>query len=379
MKDVAKPIHNLQLLTVCRFVSGCAGVIVGHPFDTVKVNLQTQDPKNLRYTGTFHCLKSIVAKESVRGLYKGMASPMAGVAAVNAIVFGVYGNIQRHSSNPDALKTHFLAGSIAGLTQSVVCSPMELIKTKLQLQDKLPTAVKYKGPLDCLQGIWKHEGLRGVYRGLGITAARDLPGFSSYFVTYEMMVQNKDASSFQIMMAGGFAGAFSWIACYPIDVLKTRLQMDGSGKEQKYNGVVDCFKKSYQAEGASFLTRGLSSTLVRAFPMNAVCFLVVTQVLKLFTNTEVTIEIEKKEIDHQHHSKKTVIRMKFDDDIDYIHRIKANTIRGLTLMGAFHENSICHTEIFELTNDFHNDDYYVELDNNHKLRRQEDELTLDLK
>lgn len=53
-------------------------MIVGHPFDTVKVNLQTQDPKNLKYKGTFDCFKSIIAKESVRGLYKGMASPMAG-------------------------------------------------------------------------------------------------------------------------------------------------------------------------------------------------------------------------------------------------------------------------------------------------------------
>lgn len=354
-------------------------MIVGHPFDTVKVNLQTQDPKNLQYRGTFDCFKSIIVKESVRGLYKGMASPMAGVAMVNALVFGVYGNIQRHCTNPESLSTHFLAGSVAGLVQSTVCSPMELIKTRLQLQDKLPTAVKYKGPLDCLKNIWHHEGFRGVYRGFGITIARDIPGFSSYFVAYEMMVANKNASSFHIMMAGGLAGAVSWVFTFPIDVLKTRLQMDGCGKEQKYTGIVDCFRKSYHNEGTGFLTRGLGSTLLRAFPMNAVCFLVVTWIMKACNHTELTIKHE--EIDSEHHvKKKKIIRMRFDDDIDYIHRIKHNTIRGLTLMGAFHENSICHTEVYDLVNDYYaeEDEYYLNLDNSNKVNQNSNELALEL-
>lgn len=79
---------------------------------------------------------------------------MAGVAAVNAIVFGVYGNVQRHAANPDSLYSHFLAGSAAGLAQSLICSPMELIKTRLQLQENLPKgAFKYKGPMDCSRHI----------------------------------------------------------------------------------------------------------------------------------------------------------------------------------------------------------------------------------
>lgn len=92
-------------------------MLVGHPFDTIKVHLQTQNPKNPLYRGTFHCFQSIIAKDSFRGLYKGISSPMGGVALVNAIIFGVYGNIQRRSSDPDSIKSHFLAGSAAGLAQ----------------------------------------------------------------------------------------------------------------------------------------------------------------------------------------------------------------------------------------------------------------------
>lgn len=162
--------------SVLRF-TGCAGVLVGFPFDTVKVHLQTQNHRNPLYRGTYDCFRKIVVREGVHGLYRGMSSPMAGVAVVNAIVFGVYGNIQRRTANPDSLYSHFLAGSAAGLAQSIVCSPMELIKTRLQLQDNLPRAAeRFSGPMDCTRAIWRREGYRGIFRGLGITAARDMPG-----------------------------------------------------------------------------------------------------------------------------------------------------------------------------------------------------------
>lgn len=99
---------------------------------------------------------------------------MGGVAFVNAIVFGVYGNINRHSTDPNSIKSHFIAGSLAGLVQSLICSPMELAKTHLQLQKQ--NIIRYKGPLQCLSYIFKTEGFKGIFRGLGITALRDIPG-----------------------------------------------------------------------------------------------------------------------------------------------------------------------------------------------------------
>lgn len=83
----------------------------------------------------------------VRGLYKGVTSPLAGVSLVNALVFGVYGNAQRHLDN--SLSAHALAGGAAGAVQSVACSPVELAKTRLQLQGNS----QYSGPVDCLQQV----------------------------------------------------------------------------------------------------------------------------------------------------------------------------------------------------------------------------------
>nr|CAD7568960.1 unnamed protein product [Timema californicum] len=256
---------------------------------TTQVCLQTQDFRNPQYRGTIHCVSSLLKKEGMKGLYKGMSSPMSGVALVNAIVFGVNGNVQRRMSDPDSMKSLCLAGASAGFVQSFVCSPMELVKTRIQIQQNNRSS--YKNPLDCLVKVARTEGYRhGVFKGLGVTILRDVPAVSSYFLAYELMTRSYAApiSTLHMLIAGGLAGTFSWVVTYPVDVIKSRLQADGVGK---YDGLVDCFRKSVRSEGFSFLTRGLTSTVLRAFPTNAATFAVVTWVFR-WCNNHPTVGID---------------------------------------------------------------------------------------
>ncbi|KAH1009552.1 hypothetical protein HUJ04_001891 [Dendroctonus ponderosae] len=121
----------LDFLAGC--IGGSAGVLIGHPLDTVKVCIQTQDSNNPRYRGTLHCLQSICTQQGFKGIYRGVTSPLFGVAGINAIVFGIYGNTQRHMQNPDLLISHAIAGGTAGLVQSFICSPIELAKSTMQI------------------------------------------------------------------------------------------------------------------------------------------------------------------------------------------------------------------------------------------------------
>ncbi|XP_011373559.1 mitochondrial basic amino acids transporter [Pteropus vampyrus] len=173
------------------FLAGCAGgvagVLVGHPFDTVKVRLQVQSMEKPQYRGTLHCFQSIVKQESVLGLYKGLGSPLTGLTFINALVFGVQGNTLRALGHDSPLN-QFLAGAAAGAIQCVICCPMELAKTRLQLQDASPTRT-YRGSLDCLAQIYRHEGLRGVNRGMVSTLLRETPSFGVYFLTYDVLTR----------------------------------------------------------------------------------------------------------------------------------------------------------------------------------------------
>ena len=52
-----------------------------------------------------------------RSLYRGMSSPLLGVAGVNAITFGAYGNVLRMLPNQSSLSSITIAGASAGLIQ----------------------------------------------------------------------------------------------------------------------------------------------------------------------------------------------------------------------------------------------------------------------
>jgi solute carrier family 25 carnitine/acylcarnitine transporter 20/29 len=79
---------------------------------------------------------------------------MSGVAVVNAIVFGVYGNCQRHLPQPETLSSHLMAGAAAGFAQSFVCSPLELVKSRLQVQqDGVGSGRRYSGAVDCFSQV----------------------------------------------------------------------------------------------------------------------------------------------------------------------------------------------------------------------------------
>lgn len=217
-------------------------------------------------------------------LYKGIGSPLMGLGFINAIVFGVQGNTTRHLGRDTPLK-QFLAGAAAGSIQCVICCPMELAKTRMQLQgtgEKKSKKKMYKNSLDCLVRIYKKEGFRGINRGMVTTLLRETPAFGVYFLTYDVLTRSlgcEPEDSYllpKLLFAGGMSGMSSWLSTYPVDVIKSRLQADGVGGVNKYSSIMDCVRQSLQKEGWRVFTRGLTSTLLRAFPVNAITFATVT-------------------------------------------------------------------------------------------------------
>ncbi|TRY96604.1 hypothetical protein DNTS_032550, partial [Danionella cerebrum] len=284
-RHVVPPPSHAFILIFKAYMYSAAGVLVGHPFDTVKVRLQVQSVDKPLYRGTFHCFQSIIRQESVLGLYKGIGSPMMGLTFINAIVFGVQGNTMR-KLGVDSPKNQFLAGAAAGAIQCVICCPMELAKTRMQMQGtgqkKSSSRKLYKNSLDCLARIYQREGLRGVNRGMVTTLIRETPGFGVYFLAYDVLTRSLGCEPDdpylipKLLFGGGMSGIASWLSTYPVDVIKSRLQADGVGGNYQYTGIMDCLRKSIQREGLRVFTRGLTSTLLRAFPVNAATFATVT-------------------------------------------------------------------------------------------------------
>ncbi|KAI8637083.1 mitochondrial carrier domain-containing protein [Parasitella parasitica] len=289
-----KPNVNTIDSIISGLFGGLAGLAVGHPF--VKVRLQSRELAS-RYKGTWNCFVTTVKQEKFIGLYKGMA----GVAGVNALVFGSYTWLMQYQALHDPsssdklppLRHVLIAGMGAGVITSFVTCPMELVKVQLQNQTQ---KTSIKGPIDCLKNLYTTGGLRYCFKGMLPTTLREL-SFGPYFLTYEFicrMMTTSDPSSInndtyelsgpKIILAGGSAGIVAWCSTYFADVVKTRIQSE----PERYKGFIDCIKRSYRHEGWRIFFRGLTPTILRAFPSNAATFAAYTWTMKLCKSSQLT-------------------------------------------------------------------------------------------
>ena len=51
---------------------------------------------------------------------------------------------------------------VAGLAQTLIITPVDLLKIRQQIQTSLPGTAGYVGPLQLLTGILRHEGIAGT-------------------------------------------------------------------------------------------------------------------------------------------------------------------------------------------------------------------------
>lgn len=176
---------------------------------------------------------------------------------------------------------YYISGAFAGIVNSVISGPIEHVRIRLQTQphgaDKL-----YHGPLDCVRKLSAHEGvLKGLYRGELVTVFREAQAYGVWFLTFEYLmnqdakrnnVKREEISSLKVATYGGFAGEALWLASYPFDVVKSKMQSDGFGAGRKFSSMTDCFKKTWAVEGMAGFWKGIGPTLLRAMPVSAGTF-----------------------------------------------------------------------------------------------------------
>ncbi|KAJ1325924.1 solute carrier family 25 (mitochondrial carnitine/acylcarnitine transporter) member 20/29 [Microdochium nivale] len=279
---------------------GIAQVLIGQPFDIVKVRLQT----STAYSGALNAATSIYAKEGAMAFYKGTLTPLVGIGACVSIQFGAFGYAKRYLEKANAaaasplnpLKSkelsyaqYYAAGAFAGVANSVISGPIEHVRIRLQTQPH-GAARLYSGPLDCVRKLSSHGGvLQGLYRGEAVTILREAQAYGCWFLAFEYMmnqdakrnnIDRKEIAPYKVAFYGGLAGEVLWLSSYPLDVIKSKMQTDGFGAEQKYKSMRDCFGQTFRAEGMRGFWKGLGPTLLRAMPVSAGTFAVVEMTMR---------------------------------------------------------------------------------------------------
>eukprot|EP01117_Protostelium_nocturnum_P002987 TRINITY_DN13918_c0_g1_i1.p1 TRINITY_DN13918_c0_g1~~TRINITY_DN13918_c0_g1_i1.p1 ORF type:complete len:299 (-),score=120.64 TRINITY_DN13918_c0_g1_i1:57-953(-) len=267
-------------------VGGIAQCLVGHPLDTIKVRLQTQSQVAPKYKGMADCFSITVKEEGFVGLYKGIQSPLIGLSFFNAIQFLSYGQIKslvksfdKNAKKGDDLtiKEYIVAGSLVGVVVTFVETPIDFLKSQLQVPGS-----RYNGVFDAGRQIAKARGLfPGWYQGLSATFIRDVPANAAYFGVYEFVKstlkspseQSGNMAAWKVLVSGGVGGMAYWGFTFPLDVIKSSIQTDAiNPAERKYKGWVDCASKIYRSQGTKGFFRGFTPCIIRSFPANAACF-----------------------------------------------------------------------------------------------------------
>ncbi|PWA80838.1 S-adenosylmethionine carrier 1 [Artemisia annua] len=242
-----KPFDFLRTVFEGFIAGGTAGVVVEtalYPIDTIKTRLQAA-----RGGG----------KIVLQGLYSGLAGNLVGVLPASALFVGVYEPAKKKLLKmlPENLSAvaHLTAGAIGGVAASLVRVPTEVVKQRMQTR-------QFASAPDAVRLIVAKEGFKGLYAGYGSFLLRDLPFDAIQFCIYEQLrigyklAARRDLNDPENAAIGAFAGALTGAITTPLDVIKTRLMIQGSSANQ-YKGIFDCVKTILREEGPPALLKGI--------------------------------------------------------------------------------------------------------------------------
>lgn len=274
--------------------------------DIVKVRLQT----TTQYKGALDCASQILKNEGASAFYKGTLTPLIGIGACVSVQFGGFNYARRAFEAQNAAKLnksidqlekepqplsygqYYAAGAFAGIANTILSSPIEHIRIRLQTQPHGAGRL-YSGPLDCISKLSRSPSIPlGLYRGTSVTLLREAQAYGFWFLTFEYLMNQdakrnnyarKDIATWKIAAYGGLAGEMLWISSYPFDVIKSKMQTDGFGSEQKYRSMRDCFAQTMRQEGMMGFWRGVGPTLLRAMPVSAGTFATVELTMRLIS------------------------------------------------------------------------------------------------
>ena len=226
---------------------------------------------------------------------------MIGQAVIKSVQFAVNEIALLYMETNAIVQSNLLkmaiAGTLAGLLSSFVVSPIELVKIRMQAQNKSAQKTKegqdnnnkispqvYSNDFECAKYLIKHEGWRALFcHGLGITFIREIPSFAFYFVAYGLLARSSFATQLgnhaAPLVFGALAGWAMWIPTYPFDIVKTLVQVQDS--KNKLIGPTQLTAELYRSGGFKAFFDGLEPKLVRAAVKHAATFWVYEIVMNM--------------------------------------------------------------------------------------------------
>ena len=193
-----------------RFVAGggagAIGQVAVYPLEICKTRLAIAAPGV--YAGLLDCLRSVVQREGMGALYKGLGTSVIGIVpyagidlAVNSAFKDVASRVYSARGEEPGVSAVLACGMISSTMAMLMTYPINLVRTRLQASG-MPGTPEYAGPLDVVRQAVRAGGLSALYQGLLPNLLKVLPATSISYAVYDRLC--KDAPG---MAPGGKKGA----------------------------------------------------------------------------------------------------------------------------------------------------------------------------
>ncbi|KAI9679367.1 MAG: hypothetical protein M1817_005389 [Caeruleum heppii] len=242
--------------------------------------------------------KALWRAGGIRSLFAGNGLNVLKVMPESAIKFGSYEGSKRAfaklEGHSDSQQIHpmskFLAGGLGGMISQFFVYPLDTLKFRMQCETVEGGLHGNRLIVDTARKMWKSNGVRAYYRGLPMGLIGMFPYAAIDLGTFEYLKRAistrnakklgcdvEDAAPGSIATAGigALSGALGASIVYPLNLLRTRLQAQGTAiHPPTYTGIMDVTRKTVKQEGVRGLFKGLTPNLLKVVPAVSITYVV---------------------------------------------------------------------------------------------------------
>jgi len=259
---------------MCGGLAGAVSRTCVAPIDRVKILRQTQfiqEGGNLKYGSMWETAQVVLKEEGPKGLWRGNVTNVLRVIPYSACQFTSYDMFKSKMVGSDGQLSplqRVLAGALAGITATTVTHPLDVIRLRLAVE------VNLKGSMDAVKSIYAENGFRTFLKGYFPSVVSLAPFIALNFASFDILKQKvydgKRPTTLGTLGLGATAGLFAQSVCYPLDLVRRRMQLRG----KVYSSTPMAFVTIVRKEGALGLYKGMVPNAVKIIPNNAIRFLV---------------------------------------------------------------------------------------------------------
>jgi len=243
--------------SISGWIGGSCGIFATHPLDTIRIRQQVAGA-NCNY---INVVREIVRYKGLLGFYGGIIPPVFFRGFAFSMNRSVYAITQELTNKP------YLLGFSAGLCMSLFEIPIHLLKSRTQVINKKfrETIPNY---LRMALHVCKIEGWKGLFAGSVPHTILSSCSYAVFYVSYEWMFEKQ----YNPVISGCCSCWISWPLFYPLDVIRTRMQV--VPKLTKWNQkyfTFSFFCNEMTKQSFKHWFPGLGMTIIRAGPRFGVC------------------------------------------------------------------------------------------------------------